>query len=786
MHFTQVINELTGGISTAPDTKRLASQLSSVVNCNLVLGTGITRRNGTRTVTQIKSGTNPITDMFASLVSVGGEKVIVEIDNATLRVLDLDGGIRTVTVLDSDNYLTLPTGIRTQDAFRCVAVGDYVIIANNTKTCAMTSATSAAWPKNALVWVKAGNYSCDYVIKANGVQISSYTTPNGSVATDRDLIKTNYIVLQLIANLTDSNYVFTAYGSTIKVSRVDTADFEILCTDSQGDQSMVAFKGQTQKFSDLPKRGFNGFSIEIKGDRAASDEEAYAVTYTATSNSDGVWKETVYPGLQTTIDKTTMPHVLVRQPDGTFTFGQQDWGQRLCGSETTNPLPGFIGATIRDLGYFKNRICLAYGETLSFSEDGEPFNYFRTSTVDLLDADSIEVAVGSKQVREIDHILQFDQDLYGFAEGAQFRVYADGPLFTAKTVTVNLVTTYPHDTSVAPVLSGRMIYFPSRYGSAVTIQEYVLGEDSIIDAAPINLHCSGYPPGFPEQLVADPASATLLVRQRDLPSRIYLYQSRWNGTQKIQSAWHEWRIEGGNILWAGIDIDRVWLITEYPDGAYLEFVSLSPYYTEGNGASAWCLDRCIHLSSSLAEVGYDEEYEASYVYGPWSSSNLKPDVIFITDGGHRVTPEWWEYNDGRWSAWWSRRIDTGLWAGLRYESFFEFPRLYPVNPETQTIVVNDDKIIVSSLTLEFVRTGFLEISCEGKGRSRYAATFADNIPADGYSFVNPLPDGSLTISVRMRNTECLISARSEHWLSFVVTSGSWKGEAMTRKGKVQS
>ena len=67
---------------------------------------------------------------------------------------------------------------------------------------------------------------------------------------------------------------------------------------------------------------------EVIGDANSSFDNNYVRFEPMDENSDfgtGLWKETVKPGIPSKLDAGTMPHGLIRQADGTFTFGKLDW-----------------------------------------------------------------------------------------------------------------------------------------------------------------------------------------------------------------------------------------------------------------------------------------------------------------------------------------------------------------------------------------------------------------------------------------------------------------------------
>ena len=54
---------------------------------------------------------------------------------------------------------------------------------------------------------------------------------------------------------------------------------------------------------------------------------------------DGTYVETIKPNINYELDYATMPHLLIRQPNGSFTFEQGNWGDRAVGDENSILLP---------------------------------------------------------------------------------------------------------------------------------------------------------------------------------------------------------------------------------------------------------------------------------------------------------------------------------------------------------------------------------------------------------------------------------------------------------------
>ena len=154
-------------------------------------------------------------------------------------------------------------------------------------------------------------------------------------------------------------------------------------------------------FSDLPTVAPRGFVTEIIGDASSSFDNYFCVFEPSDAGDafgSGTWKETVKPGIPCKLDPATLPHALIRQADGTFTFGPLEWGERICGDEDSAPFPSFVGRTLNGLFFYRNRLSFLSGENVVMSEVGEFFNFFLTTVTTLVDSDVVDVAALRTQV----------------------------------------------------------------------------------------------------------------------------------------------------------------------------------------------------------------------------------------------------------------------------------------------------------------------------------------------------------------------------------------------------
>ena len=186
----------------------------------------------------------------------------------------------------------------------------------------------------------------------------------------------------------------------------ESLDFNVRVADDSGGTSLKAFKNTAKSFTDLPNQCLDGFRLSVIGDNN-KDEDNFHVVFEG-DYGQGVWQETVKAGIQNKFDLTTMPHRLEKFiSDGTdgrvvgevfWKFGPTPFLERSAGDEDTNPFPSFVGNTINDIFFHRNRLGFLSDENVIFSEASGFYNFFRTTVRALLDSAPIDVAVSNDSV----------------------------------------------------------------------------------------------------------------------------------------------------------------------------------------------------------------------------------------------------------------------------------------------------------------------------------------------------------------------------------------------------
>jgi len=551
------IKNLVAGISQQPQILRYPEQLQEQKNGMSSGAEGLKKRPPTLHVANLL-GINPKTPSYigenvAPLVHVVErsltEKYIMVFDGTGIDIFDTAGNAKTVNITSgTSSYITVA---KPREQLKVTTIADYTFIANTEVNVAMSSAAVAnVWStQGALFNVKSGQYGRTYVCYIDDVQISTYTTPDGSSTSDTTKIDTNYIASQLIANITSGYYVESSGEGWFYVKKSSGATISTAATkDGYNNLAMYSFLHATQKFSNLPATAPDGFTVLVKGDSSTGTDDYY-VKY---SKSASLWKETAKPGILKSFNPTTMPHILVRESDGTFTFDVATWDEREVGDDDSNPEASFVGQAINDIFFIRNRLGLLAGENCIMSKAGEFFKFWLTTATDVLDSDYIDVSAPDESVAILRHATVFNEELLMFSTHAQF-VGSSDTIFSPTNFRIDRSTKFDCIPHCRPVPAGRRIYFASERSEYSSLMEYYIVEDisEIKDAHDISSHVPSLMPNTIHQIIGSTTENVLLLLSTGNSKRIYIYKYLWQEETRVQASWSYWELASGEILGAG-------------------------------------------------------------------------------------------------------------------------------------------------------------------------------------------------------------------------------------------
>lgn len=584
------------------------------------------------------------------------EKYGVIIDSqGGLQVMDLNNGtLRAVATPNGTSYIT--TGDPKQD-LRFVTSADYTFIVNRTVTVGTTAKPPTANINyTALLFgaLSPGGYTFQYSVTLDGQTVSCLFLTTQSAAnlnatyaeigtsdSNHASNSINEMVSWMAATLQAKlpQYLIRAEGSntiavygtsagqavgvpTWTITRTaDGINYSAWLTKTTGvTSSPGALAGIKQLFSQLPGTGMNVGDIwKIQGD-PTNEFSVYYVKW-----NGGAWEETTAPGHAIGLDPATMPHVLIRKGDGTFSFQRGTWDLRAVGDITTNPDASFVGTQVRDVTFYRNRLGFVSNSGISFSRAGSYFNFYRESVTTLLDTDPVDIQAASTKSARLCHAVPFAKQLLLFSAQAQMSLTAQETL-TPKTGAFNQSTEYSCSENVKPVLAGPMLYFVSERGGYSTVREYYVQQYTQQNRADeVTAHVPSYIPGGVFQLASSPTEDILVALTKTQRNVLYVYQFYWKGEDKAQAAWHKWildsedRIEGATLMGS-----TLYLAVSRPSGLFMERINLQPAAVEAD------LPFLVHLDRKVSKKG---TFNAATGNTTWVLPYAAPTVPAVICGG---------------------------------------------------------------------------------------------------------------------------------------------------------
>ena len=590
------IPNLINGVSQQPAALRLASQAEEVINCMPSPVEGLKKRPPMQHIKKLFAGSAGSGRPFTHIVDRDGViRYLIFIQDNAIKVFDLDGNAQTVSTPNGTAYLDI-TG-EPSSAFRVASIADFTFIVNREKTVAMDTVNkSYNWGTKSMVFIKSADFSTTYRVKLNGTE-KSVTTGNSSGTAPDTVTIANDLATQLN---TISGFTVTNTDYIIRITKDDGGDYTLESSDTKTADATSAIKGTVDSITDLPTIAEHNFTVRIQGSATTAFDD-YFVKFEATAGSGfgpGVWRETVAPNIDFQLDKSTMPHTLIRNANGTFTFSQFNYSGRIAGDAVTAPNPTFVGSKIKNINLFRNRLVFLADENVILSASDAFDRFFPETVQTALDSDPIDISSGGTSVNFLNSSLAFANTLLLFSLHGQFRLdtgaTAIGTSLTPKTATITAITTFDIVDTVDPIGVGRTVYFGIPKGDFNGLREYFLPDAS--GPIPLSEEVTSSVPRFvPDNLISMSPSVSeevITMISKDEPRRIYLYKFFFDDDQKLQSSWSYWEVAANKTLLGGNVLDSdLYTCVQYSDGVYLEKTQLRPETVDSGTEFEILLDR---------------------------------------------------------------------------------------------------------------------------------------------------------------------------------------------------
>ena len=709
------------------------------------------------------------------------------------RVSAYTSGTITCTVKSNNlNYL------QTTDSaanIKMLTVADNTFIVNQTVTTAMQTDLTTTRGNEALVRILSGQYGRNYqiaLVPATGSGVTvSYQTNNGGTASDSNTIDTVHIATQLTSALTGSgiasDITVTRYGNSIHIKWNDGRAFSMAVEDGYGGKGMIGIKKKVGDYKDLPLEAPDGYHVEVTGD----DDNAFDSFYVKfekddTADSKGVWKETVAEGIKYKLNAASLPHTLQSNADGTFTFKQLTYGDRIVGDDTDSAVdPSFIDYKINDVFFYKNRFGFLSDENVILSKAGDYFKFFPDTATTILDDGPIDVATTHTKVSILRHAIPFNESLLLFSSQTQF-ILKGADLLTPSTVAINQTTEFETSINTRPVGLGRFVYFATEKSKYSAIREYFVEETTDVnDSVDITAHVPKYIPTAVTRILTSDAEDVVAVLTSGETNAIYFYNFFYNGTEKIQSSWSKWVWPTTDkILNADFIGSKIYLLIERAsDGLYLESLDVGLGVTETDSTYQYYIDR--KINESKMTISYNSGTGLTTWVVPYNTSDSQSRTMVVRAGNtdqnltEGTVLSLTRVNDttftktGDYTA-------TKVMFGWNYTSRYRFSIISVKDSSTtgHQASIGAGNLTINNMYVFFADTGFFNVEVTPELGSTSTYTFTGRVVGAGDNVLGTtaLETGRFEFPIAAENSEVVVDLVSDSFLPVAFQAAEWDGE----------
>jgi len=697
--------------------------------------------------------------------------------NGSLKIYEAyTGNPMTVKVTHGD-YLKCSDPLT---ELKMVTIADYTFVVNRKVTVRMATQKAPSWDnQGALINVKSGQYGRNYRIVINGQQLATYETPDGSKAEHVKNINTDYIADRLAEGCRKSGWNVDRGSSWLYITKGGTKVNKVECFDGYNNLAMFGIIRQVQAFTKLPSSAPNGFMCEVLGEKNTMSDDYY-VRYDA---EKGLWVECVKPNSIVSVDAATMPHVLIREADGSFSFKPAEWTKKETGDDLSNPLPSFVDETINDVFFYRNRLGFLSSENVILSNSSDFFNFWMASATAVRDTDPIDLAVSDNKIAMLYQAVPYGDELMVFSKDAQFSLKADGVL-TPTNAKVNPMTYFSSNPKVQPVGVGRNIYFTAERSTYTSVKEFFTAFDDTDkkDAQDITSHIPSYIPNGVYKLIPSTIDNIILVLDKATPDTIFVYKFLFLDGVKQQSAWSKWSFEGSKVLGGTFMDSTLYLVMQRGTEVVLESLKLA-YNTKDYTEEPYRL--YLDGKTAVTPTDYDAYHDRTLVdlKALYKTSFVLNSYVAITPLGEALEGA---VNEAGKLVIKGDHRGHKLFIGRPYmfRMTMSTPMLKQVT-EGSTTTTTDGRLQIQRMWWHYADTGYFKVRLEvpSKHITREAVRSLYNLDNGQKMDKVVLLDGTFEVPIQALNTKIKVSLESAYPTPLAIVGGGYQAR-YTRKSRI--
>lgn len=800
---SQRIPNYIGGVSQQPDDLKFPGQLKTCINAYPDPTFGLIKRPGGAFLAELKDSSNNLivpstldNGKWFSIFRDSTEQYIGVIKGTTISIWSLiDGTPRTVSYgAGATSYLT-----GSKDDYDILTINDYTFITNKTVVVTSQAAPSYIYGNRATIRLQEVEYGAVYEVKINSTTIS-YTTFNAestitTPSQTQTTVNADVILNSLRTSIAGiSGMTATRIGPSIEVEA--SSPFTITVKGGKDGEAIVAYQDNVENISRLPAQTKHGRIVRITN-AANNTVDDYYVKFIAENGVSGVgfWEETVKPNISPGLTLATMPHQLVRNSNGTFTFQQATWEPRLVGDDESNEHPSFVGSTIQQLFFYNNRLGALTEENVSMSQTGDYFNFYHNTALTLIASDPVDISCSSIRPATLHGVVPVAQGLLLFSRSQQFLLQGSGGVLTPTGTTIKTISNYEMDQLNDPVDLGTTVAFISKTPSYSRVFEMqTRGQDESPLVLDISRIVPEWIPSTVDQVVASPQNSVLSMASSGSRD-IYLFRFYSNGEERQVQAWFKWTMSG-NVLHHAVDRDVFWVISKQQNSCVIQKISLvqspttSTFLTAGNSK----VDPRLDVWKAPASKTYVSTpgNQHTKIYLPFSNDTSRT-LCVVTANPNQVTPVFSNsglvlfppvLQDG--GGFYAKVDDLNLTSddlivGYTYDMDLELPQTFYRQGVSGQVTDYTASLILARMKFLLGLGGDVIFKLQSKGRTEWIDTqgvkTADYYLANDIPFVNT---SEFTIPIHQRSENTRVRVFSDSPFPVSLLSMTWEGNYSPR------
>lgn len=791
--ISQRIPNLLGGVSQQPDSLKLPGQVRAAKNCSPDPTYGMLKRAGLKLVSSLSGAVNE--GRWFSIFRDDSERYVGQfLADGTMKVWDATtGAAKTVNAQSAASKAYIANC--TASDFEMLQINDYNFVLNRSKTVGKLATLSPTQAPTAIVTVNLIGYDAKYTVKVDSFSYTYTTVTTGSLNIN-DVV--NSLSTGIAALDGGGKYTTIIAGNTIVVRRANNADFTITGEGGTNSQSLLVYKDSVPNVSRLPTTCQNGVKLKVSNLEDADGDDYYVefkVNQGGSSTGTGIWEECLAPNVEMYIDPDTMPHVIIRESNGTFTFRSLNeaqkaaddlyWVERRVGDNETNPFPSFVGKKITGISFFRNRLVLLSGSNVICSQPGSYFNLFRLSALATTDADGVDLATGSLKPVDLRHALGDQMGLMIFSATNQFMLTSEQDQFGPASAQVKQFSTFGMNSKIRPVETGvSFVFVDSNQGYSQVTEMVATSADNRPSVADLSRTAPNYVPADLESMVASSSAGVVSLLGTANKKSLKIFKFFNNSGERVLSSWMEWTLPG-NCLHQSADQDLMFLVTNQQNGICLSTVALQSD-VEGTAInqSGISYEYRLDLFRRNPTMSYDSGNDITKVYFPAGSYDSTLSCVVVVDDNATERGAIYESpviaNDGSWYAKipGNRTSAQNVVIGYTYEYRLELPIFYRKQQysdgRSQSDVINIPR--VTRMVIQANDSGPYSATVNVLGRTVKTYQFSQK-PANSY-LANSSPVPSLidnVIPVYGKGTDSQVTIFSYTPFPLSLVAATWYG-----------